>query len=227
MGAGALGLAVGTALAAAALAGGSGVASAETSNRRFCLAAFSDHTCEGYLAVGKTGCPTYAGAPDEVCQLAGPHHRCPVGLSQRQNRVRSGLRHALNDPSGNAAHSAAAAFTVPTVQSGTQAAVTTTSLFHNPITVAPTLTLVDGIINGTTNAVDSTGATLTYTVASSPSAGGKITFLAPGDTGYTPGAFTYLPDQSVLGSGTEQFKILVAHYTQFDHSLRFSSALPE
>ena len=98
-------------------------------------------------------------------------------------------------------------------------ALATTSLFHNPITVAPTLTLVDGIINGTTNAVDSTGATLTYTVASNPRAGGKITFLVPGDTGYTPGAFTYLPDQSVLGSGDEQFTDPVAHYTQLDHSL--------
>ncbi len=61
-----------------------------------------------------------------------------------------------------------------------------------------------------------------------PNKGGKITFSATGDTNYTLGNFSYLPDQSVLGGTVnEQFKILVAQKTQFDQILeasRFSAA---
>ncbi|NTY59733.1 alpha/beta hydrolase family protein [Mycolicibacterium sphagni] len=96
-------------------------------------------------------------------------------------------------------------------------ALTTASLtLSNPITVNPSLIIVDGIYNGTTGA-SPTG--LTYTLVSGPSAGGKVTFAQPGDTGYVAGDFTYLPYQSILAGGTEQFKILVAQKTQFDQIL--------
>lgn len=89
----------------------------------------------------------------------------------------------------------------------------------NPITVNPSLVITDGIYNGTTDASAPAGTTLTYTLVSGPSAGGKITFSAPTDTNYVLGNFTYLPNQSILASGTEQFKILVAEKTQFDKAL--------
>ncbi|AQT82074.1 hypothetical protein B1R94_26750 [Mycolicibacterium litorale] len=104
----------------------------------------------------------------------------------------------------------------------TPTALTTTSSLTgtgNPITVAPTLGIVDGIVNGSTGATAPTGTTLTYTLISGPSAGGKVTFSATGDSNYVLGNFTYLPDQSVLGGGNEQFKILVAQTTQFDQLL--------
>jgi len=102
----------------------------------------------------------------------------------------------------------------------TPAALTSNALVsNNPISINPMLDIVDGIINGTTNAMDSTGTPLTYTLIDGPSAGGKVTFSATGDSNYTLGNFSYLPDKSVLASGDEQFKILVAQNTQFDQFL--------
>ncbi|GAY14099.1 hypothetical protein MSZK_08250 [Mycobacterium sp. shizuoka-1] len=89
----------------------------------------------------------------------------------------------------------------------------------NPIIINQSLTIVDGIYNGTTGATTSSGNQLTYTLISGPSAGGKITFSAPEDINYVRGNFSYLPYQSVLASGTETFKILVAEKTQFDKAL--------
>src|SRR5262245_20388164 len=45
-----------------------------------------------------------------------------------------------------------------------------------PITVSPTLTFSDGIIEGSANATDAKGLPLAYTIVSAPSRGGKITF---------------------------------------------------
>ncbi|MCX2932056.1 peptidase S15 [Mycobacterium sp. CVI_P3] len=97
---------------------------------------------------------------------------------------------------------------------------TTSSLTAaNPITVNPSLGIVDGIYNGSTGAMTSTGNTLTYTLVSGPSAGGKVTFSSEDDSNYVLGNFSYLPNQSILASGSEQFKILVAEKTQFDKAL--------
>ncbi len=93
------------------------------------------------------------------------------------------------------------------------------SAVGNPITIDPTLVVDQGVYNGTTGAATSTGNPLTYTLISGPSKGGKITWSAPGDSNYVLGNFTYLPNQSILASGTEQFKILVAENTQFDRAL--------
>ncbi|BBY58130.1 CocE/NonD family hydrolase [Mycolicibacterium sarraceniae] len=96
-------------------------------------------------------------------------------------------------------------------------ALTTASLtVGNPITINQALGIVDGVYNGTTGATTTSGNPLTYRLISGPSAGGKVTFAAPGDTGYVAGNFTYLPYQSILSSGSETFKILVAEQTQFD-----------
>ena len=89
----------------------------------------------------------------------------------------------------------------------------------NPITIDPTLVIDQGVYNGTTGAETSTGNPLTYTLISGPSKGGKLTWSAPGDSNYVLGNFSYLPNQSILASGTEQFKILVAENTQFDRAL--------
>jgi ABC-2 type transport system ATP-binding protein len=104
----------------------------------------------------------------------------------------------------------------------TSAAQTVTSSLtaSNPITINQSLTIVDGIYNGTTGATTTSTNPLTYTLISGPSAGGKVTFAVPSDTGYGAGNFTYLPYQSILSSGTEQFKILVAEQTQFDTILQ-------
>lgn len=82
----------------------------------------------------------------------------------------------------------------------------------SPITVNPTLTFSDGIIDGSANATDSNGLPLAYTIVSAPSAGGKITFIPE----EAAGTFSYLPYASVLTSGTESFKELVSETTPFD-----------
>jgi ABC-2 type transport system ATP-binding protein len=85
----------------------------------------------------------------------------------------------------------------------------------NPITVNPTLTFSDGIIDGSANATDASGLSLAYTIVSVPSQGGKITYIPE----EAAGNFTYLPDASVLTSGTEQFSELVNETTAFDTTL--------
>ncbi|SBS74554.1 X-Pro dipeptidyl-peptidase domain protein [uncultured Mycobacterium sp.] len=96
-------------------------------------------------------------------------------------------------------------------------ALTTASLtLSNPITINQSLGIFDGIYNGSTGATTTSSNPLTYTLISGPSAGGKITFSASDDTNYVLGNFSYLPNQSILASGSETFKILVAEKTQFD-----------
>ena len=97
-----------------------------------------------------------------------------------------------------------------------QVAVTTSSLVSsNALPVNETLSnAVDGIITGDPG-IGLPAGTYTYTVANAPSAGGKITFLPTSTTG----GFTYLPDVSVLTSGTETFGIRVSQVTQFDQFL--------
>jgi ABC-2 type transport system ATP-binding protein len=102
----------------------------------------------------------------------------------------------------------------------TSALTTTSSLIAgNPITITQSLGIFDGIYNGSTGATTSSSNPLTYTLISGPSAGGKITFSNPDDTNYVLGNFSYLPYQSILTSGSETFKILVAEKTQFDKIL--------
>ena len=85
-----------------------------------------------------------------------------------------------------------------------------------PITVAPKLLPVyDGLIFGSINATDANGLPLTYTVVSGPSQGGKITFVPE----KAPGTFSYLPYQTVLNSGTEQFSVKVDETTPVEMAL--------
>ena len=87
----------------------------------------------------------------------------------------------------------------------------------NPIEVEPKLRPVaDGLIFGNVNATDAKGLPLVYTVASKPSEGGKITFVPEAAT---PGTFSYLPYQTVLNSGTEQFSVRVNETTPFETAL--------
>ncbi len=91
----------------------------------------------------------------------------------------------------------------------------------NPITVNPTLTFNDAIVLGNTNAIDAKGLPLSYTVASAPNQGGKVRVFRPIDVPSQPaGAFTYLPDTTVLTGATEQFSILVSETTPFDAALK-------
>lgn len=87
------------------------------------------------------------------------------------------------------------------------------------ITTDPTLTFGDGIIEGSANAVASNGDTLTYTIVKGPSQGGKLTF----DTELAAGDFTYLPNSSVLTTGSETFREMVSETTSFD---KFLEAIP-
>ena len=84
-----------------------------------------------------------------------------------------------------------------------------------PITVNPTLTFSDGIVDGSANATDANGLPLAYTIVSNPSQGGKITFFPEA----TAGDFTYLPDATVLIGHGEQFSELVSETTRLDTSL--------
>jgi ABC-2 type transport system ATP-binding protein len=103
-----------------------------------------------------------------------------------------------------------------TAHSVTSALATASLTLSNPITINQSLGIIDGIYNGTTGATSTSSNPLTYTLISGPSAGGKLTFSNPNDTNYVLGNFTYLPNQSILAAGSEQFKILVAEKTQFD-----------
>ncbi|MGB8404771.1 MAG: alpha/beta fold hydrolase, partial [Mycobacterium sp.] len=83
------------------------------------------------------------------------------------------------------------------------------------ITVNPTLFVTNGFIEGNTNAVDSKGLPLVYTVISGPSLGGKLSF----DPELASGDFSYLPYATVLTSGTETFREMVSETTAFDKAL--------
>lgn len=84
------------------------------------------------------------------------------------------------------------------------------------ITVNPTLFVTNGYIEGNTNAVDSNGLTLSYTVLSGPSQGGKLSF----DPELAAGDFTYLPYATVVKSGTESFREMVSETTVFDATVQ-------
>ncbi|WP_319429399.1 CocE/NonD family hydrolase [Mycobacterium sp. RTGN5] len=98
----------------------------------------------------------------------------------------------------------------------TSALATASLTLSNPISINQSLGIIDGIYNGSTGATTTSTNPLTYTLISGPSAGGKLTFSNVNDTNYVLGNFTYLPNQSILTTGSEQFKILVAEKTQFD-----------
>jgi ABC-2 type transport system ATP-binding protein len=83
------------------------------------------------------------------------------------------------------------------------------------ITTDPTLTFDDGIIEGSANAVADNGDKLVYTIIKGPSQGGKITF----DTELAAGDFTYLPNSTVLNSGSETFREMISETTTFDKML--------
>ncbi len=99
------------------------------------------------------------------------------------------------------------------------AQVTVTEQTNNGITVAPTLELVDGVIQGALNATSERGLPMTYTFAGS-SAGGKMDI---GNVRVTPSlvdpqSYTILPYANWLDSGvkgTEQFSVRVSEVTDF------------
>ncbi|MUL57581.1 alpha/beta fold hydrolase [Mycobacterium sp. CBMA293] len=96
------------------------------------------------------------------------------------------------------------------------ALVTTPTTPTPAIAVNPTLFVTNGFIEGNTNAVDSNGLTLTYTILSGPSQGGKLSF----DPELAAGNFTYLPYATVLKSGTETFREMVSETTAFDAAVQ-------
>ncbi|MCI4674327.1 CocE/NonD family hydrolase [Candidatus Mycolicibacterium alkanivorans] len=113
----------------------------------------------------------------------------------------------------------AASVSPTAAQTTTSASQTTpTASLSSGLPVNANLFLADGIITGDPGAGLPAGA-YTYTVVNAPSAGGKITFL----TTPTPGSFTYLPDVSVLSSGTETFGIRVSQVSQLD---QFVTGIP-
>ncbi|CAN5361307.1 hypothetical protein BH11ACT6_BH11ACT6_02720 [soil metagenome] len=76
----------------------------------------------------------------------------------------------------------------------------------------PAVTLVDGVITGTTPSV---ADNLTYTVVRNPSAGGKVSLNA------ATGNFTFLPYLSPSSTvGSERFSVLVSEQTAFTRALQ-------
>ena len=99
----------------------------------------------------------------------------------------------------------------------TAAATTASAQTSGGITVAPTATLVDGIVLGNLNATSATGQTLKYSFVSS-SNGGKLDL---GTVGSDPQSYTILPyaNWNLLtgdGKGTQQFGVRVSEVTAFD-----------
>ncbi|MDQ1319574.1 MAG: type transport system ATP-binding protein [Actinomycetota bacterium] len=100
------------------------------------------------------------------------------------------------------------------------ASVVGTEQSNNGVTVAPTLELVNGVIQGALNATSERGLPMTYTFAGS-SAGGKMDI---GNVPVTPSlsdpqSYTILPYANWLDSGvkgSEQFSVRVSEVTDFD-----------
>ena len=96
---------------------------------------------------------------------------------------------------------------------------------NNGVTVAPTVTIANGIIQGSLNATSARGATLTYTVADS-SAGAKLA-LGTGPGTPTAQDFTALPyatwldaaTPSTVPSGTQSVNVRVSEVTPVDSFL--------
>ena len=93
----------------------------------------------------------------------------------------------------------------------------------NGLVVDPTVTFVDGIVQGELNATSSRGAKLTYTSLGG-SNGGKLdigTVPIPGGT--DPQSYTILPYATWLNPGgvrgTEEFQVRVSEVTDFDQFL--------
>lgn len=112
--------------------------------------------------------------------------------------------------------------------SGPAAKATTQSFTSNGLTVTPTVSIADGIIQGSLGATSERGATLDYSVVDS-SAGAKLA-LGTGPAA-TPTAqdFTVLPYAtwldagSVTPSGTQTVEVRVSEATQFD---QFVTSVP-
>lgn len=135
--------------------------------------------------------------------------RGPASRVSRQAHVpAASARRAPTKPAFAQRPEGRAVLSAPSPTGRTQAAPTAAT------TPARTsLTVVDGVIKGNADRFHLLGTT-TLTVVDKPSAGGKITPLTREDPGYTPGAFTYLPDVSVLSSAQrEQFSILATYHT--------------
>ena len=106
------------------------------------------------------------------------------------------------------------------------ATASATTVSNNGLSAAPTVTIANGIISGTLNAVSDRGATLSYSVLDS-SAGAKLA-LGTGPSA-TPSAqdFTVLPyatwlaaaTPSQVPSGTQSVNVKISEVTPFDSFL--------
>ena len=113
------------------------------------------------------------------------------------------------------------------VTSATTARATAQTFTGNGVTVAPTVSIADGIIQGSLNATSERGATLKYSVVDS-SAGAKLALgTGPGDP--TAQDFTVLPYATWLDagsqtpSGTQTVDVRVTEVTRFD---QFVTSIP-
>jgi len=141
-------------------------------------------------------------------------------------------------PAGEAASWAVMAFArrnpLSAASSNTAAAQVTASATTGTLTVDPTVEFVDGIVQGTLQAVSSRGLTLKYTILGATCGsncgqgdiGGKIslgTVPVPGEVGTTdPQSYTILPYANWLdggAKGTQTFGVRVTEVTQFDEFL--------
>ena len=197
LGAGVLSLGVG-----AALASGSAVARADSD-------AGTATRASGGTALG--GASVRSGSAITVTKAFG--HSAAATVS---NRTRGGRA-----ASSTATPAAVRITSASTAAAAAAGASVTPAATANPITVHPTLTFGDAIVLGNANASDAKGLPLTYTIVSSPSQGGKITFVRPTDTPVQPaGTFNYLPYATVLTGATEQFSELVSETTPFDAAVK-------
>ena len=113
------------------------------------------------------------------------------------------------------------------VTSATTAKATGQTFTSNGVTVTPTVSIADGIIQGSLNATSERGATLKYSVVDS-NAGAKLALgTGPGDP--TAQDFTVLPYATWLDagtqtpSGTQTVGVRVTEVTQFD---QFVTSIP-
>jgi ABC-2 type transport system ATP-binding protein len=78
------------------------------------------------------------------------------------------------------------------------------------LTFQPVVALTDGVITGSTAAVDSNGYPLSYTMMGAPNQGGYVLL------DQATGNFEYVPNAALVTSkGTEQFSVLVSETTPF------------
>ena len=198
LGAGAVSLGVG-----AALASGSAVASADATHIGTSTSSTGSSSHKTASASGSAAGSISAGSSTATAMRS--NHSAPAKATKAGKTLSSPAVSSRVASNGSAISPAASV---------------TPAARINPITGNPTLTFNDAIVLGNANATDARGLPLTYTIVSTPSQGGKVTFIRSTDTPVQPaGTFTYLPYATVLTGATEQFSELVSETTPFDTAL--------